>query len=85
MANGMGRGGEKTDHITIEDEMAAYDALPSDLRAVLQDAPMNISVVNFMGKPHIRAALAEAPDPATFLKEGIERSYRQLMAQEMAR
>jgi len=44
-----------------EAEMAAYDALPSELRKVFADAPRNVSVTYTMNLPGVKKAYKSMP------------------------
>ncbi|WNL50750.1 hypothetical protein RPALISO_163 [Ruegeria phage RpAliso] len=60
---------------TTNTEFLAYDLMPEDIRAVLRDAPFNVSAADMRDNPLVMEALRERG--AGWLKEQLEQTYRE--------
>lgn len=60
------------------EEFLAYESLPPDLRAVVREAPFDVSVCNFIANSAVMAEIrARGPNAGDWLREQFNRVYRE--------
>lgn len=60
------------------EEFLAYESLPPDLRAVVREAPFDVSVSNILANAAVmREIVLRGPDAGEWLREQFNRVYRE--------